>query len=486
MAILSPEGRVIDFNEQLAPGEGLPHDQVIGRLFWETPWWQDLPEMQADWPRRLQAAAAAGAMHFSEDTFTSSSGEQRWATAAVHAVRDDDGAIECFIVQASDITERKRAEVLRASLEAQLRETQKLQAIGTLAGGIAHDFNNILGAILGNVALAGEAVGAGHPALEPLSHIKRAGKRARSLVQQILAFSRRQPHELQAQPLQPVIVETIGLLRTTLPADVRLESRLAHGALWVRCDATQMQQVLMNLCTNAWHALPGGRGRIEVGLERLFDERVHLWVADDGIGMDEATQQRIFEPFFTTKAVNQGTGLGLSVVHGIVVEHGGTVTVDSAPGRGTVFHIHLPVADAETDIPPAAESMFSALDEGGGRHVLYLDDDEVMVPLAGQLLRRAGYRVTTFSDPEMALAVLRDDAASFDIVVTDFNMPGRNGLDVARELARIAPALPVVMSSGYIDEQLRSEAVRLGVRHLLHKEHTLDDLCRLVSLALSS
>ncbi|MEP7301836.1 MAG: ATP-binding protein [Caldimonas sp.] len=487
MAILSPQGRVLDFNEQLAPGEGAPREQIVGRLFWDTVWWQGQPAMQAAWPARLQAAAAASRPLLSEDVFTSSSGEKRWATAALHAVRDADGGLDCFIVQASDITEKKHAEAVRASLEAQLRETQKMQAIGTLAGGIAHDFNNILAAILGNLALAADAVGPGHPALAPLAQIQRAGSRARSLVQQILAFSRREPHELHVQPLQPVLEETIGLLRTTLPADVNLATRLDRASLWARCDATQIQQVVMNLCMNAWHALNDGRGRIEVGAGHAADGRVHLWVGDDGSGMSADIRQRIFEPFFTTRPVDIGTGLGLSVVHGIVVEHGGTIEVDSAPGAGSVFHVYLPGVDAEPEPEPTCPAelgLAQATADGAGRHVLFLDDDPAMLPLASALLTRAGYRVTTFHDPELALAALRAEPSVFDGIVTDFNMPGRNGLDVLRELASIAPGLPAVMASGYIDDALRAEAARHGVRHLLHKENMRDDLCRLVQLAL--
>jgi PAS domain S-box-containing protein len=479
MAILSPEGRVIDFNEQLAGGTGLPRDEVIGRLFWETAWWQGQPERQAAWPQRLREAVARGSVVVEEDRFISSSGEPRWASAAVQAVRDESGDIDCFIVQATDITARKQAQEAQAALEAQMRETHKLQAIGTLAGGIAHDFNNILGAILGNVALARDAIGPQHAALDSLQLIKRAASRGRSLVQQILAFSRQQPQQLRVQPLQPVIEETLALLRTTLPKTVTLHHRLTPAALWVRCDPTQIQQVLMNLCTNAWHALPEGCGRIEVGVGRDDDGRVRLWVSDDGVGMDTATQRRVFEPFFTTKPVDQGTGLGLSVVHGIVVDHGGEVRIDSAPGRGSVFHVLLPSADPDLSTQPASDSTLGALD-AGVRHVLYLDDDEVMVPVARQLLERAGHRVTTHRDPQAAIAELAVPGHGIDVVVTDFNMPGCNGLEVVRRLAQVSPGLPVVLCSGYFDEHLREQAAALGVRHLLPKEDTLDELCRVV------
>src|SRR5205814_4727110 len=242
-------------------------------------------------------------------------------------------------------------------VEAQLRHGQKMDSVGTLAGGIAHDFNNILGAVIGNVALARQEVGEGHAALLHLDEIHKASVRARNLVRQILTFSRREPQELLTQPLRPIVEETHQLLRATLAARVEIEVALGDALLHVEADATQVQQVLMNLCTNAWHALPDGAGRIHIGLDATsLDEAAaqrlgglpggryaHLWVSDTGIGMDAATRERIFEPFFTTKPVGQGTGLGLSVVHGILSAHHGAIDVDSEPGQGSTFHLYFPV-----------------------------------------------------------------------------------------------------------------------------------------------
>jgi signal transduction histidine kinase len=263
-----------------------------------------------------------------------------------------------------------RADGERRSLEAQLREAQRIESIGTLAGGIAHDFNDILAAILGNVALARDDIGDGHPAQRSLEQIRKASLRARDLVQQILAFGRRQQHSLVSQPLQPLIDEAVAPLRSTLPSSVTLECTLATEPLHAEVDATQIQQVLMNLCTNAWHALHGQSGVIRIGLEPhsvgpgtpragkalAAGNYAHVWVEDAGIGMDSATQARIFEPFFTTKPVGQGTGLGLSVVHGIVAAHHGTIRVDSALGQGTTVHLYLPVVDAAPVTAPRSEA----------------------------------------------------------------------------------------------------------------------------------
>ena len=483
MAVLSRAGRVIDFNEQFAPGARLPREEVIGRLFWETAWWNGQPEIVAAWPLRLQAAAQSDAPCVYHDHFTSPAGEPRWAEAAVHAVRDENGAPEGFIVQATDTTGQRRAEALREAVEQRLRDAQRLHAIGTLAGGIAHDFNNILGAIRGNLALVLDSLPAGHPALPPLTQIERASLRGRSLVRQILAFSRNEPGEMRPEPLQPLVEETVSLLRPTLPPGVVLQTRLAAGTVWACVNSSQIHQVLMNLCTNAWQALHDGRGEITVGVETRPDGDAHLWVADDGSGMDAQTQRRVFEPFFTTKPVDVGSGLGLSVVHGIVQAHGGTVSIDSVPGRGTTVHVHLPAAHGKAEAA-ASEAAHAPAPGRGDRHVLYLDDDEVMAPLAGQLLRRDGFRVTTFVDSGQALAALRDPGHGFDVFVTDFNMPGRSGLEVIRVLKEFAPDVPVVLTSGYIDDGLRSQAAERGVTLLVNKEDLREHLCRAVDAAL--
>ena len=404
-------------------------------------------------------------------------------------------------VAMTDISDRKEAEADLRKFEAQLRDVQKMESIGTLAGGIAHDFNNILGAILGNVALACEDVGPNHPAMGSLEEIRKASVRARNLVQQILTFSRREPQELVTQALQPVIVETHKLLRATLPARVELEIVLADAPVRALVDATQLQQVLMNLCTNAWHALGEAAGRIVVGLDAVVLDRAatqrlgavppgpyaHLWVGDSGIGMDAATRARIFEPFFTTKPVGHGTGLGLSVVHGIVSSHHGAISVDSELGHGSTFHLYLPLVEAEAPAAASAETAppVPVATPGHGAHVLYIDDDETMVVMVERILERAGYRVTGFRNPQEAIAVVREQPGTFDLVVTDFNMPECSGLDVARELARFQPQLPVLISSGYITEELRDEARLAGVRGLLEKQNIFEDISGLLARILS-
>ncbi len=425
---------------------------------------------------------------------------RRWFELSVARKATSAGAMPRFIVLARDITDRKQSEADRRALERQLREAQKLESIGTLAGGIAHDFNNILAAILGNVALARGDLPQAHAAQVSLDQINKAGLRARSLVQQILTFSRSQRNALVAQPLRPVVEESLALLRATLPASVRLDTVLPDQTLTIEADATQLQQVVINLCTNAWHALPEGRGRIEVGCEALADAVaiaprddelppgpcVHLWVRDNGIGMDAATQERIFDPFFTTKPVGQGTGLGLSVVHGIVRGHHGAIRVDSEPGAGSTFHLYLPRMTAPDAAGDAQGGSTEASAQGSGEQVLYVDDDEVMVLMVQRLLQRAGYDVATCGGAAEALALVRADPARFAIVVSDYNMPETSGLDLAAALVRLRPGLPLIITSGYVTDELRVRAAQLGVRALLKKENSFDELAALVHRVLAA
>jgi signal transduction histidine kinase/ActR/RegA family two-component response regulator len=406
--------------------------------------------------------------------------------------RDAQGRPVRMVGTHTDVSEHKQADAQQRALETQLRESQKMEAIGTLAGGVAHDFNNLLAAILGNLALAREDVGADHLAEESLQEIHRAAIRARQLVQQILTFSRRQTQEFQRQPLTPLVAEALGLMRSLLPAGVRLINRLPSAELQVLCDATQVQQVLMNLCTNAWQTYQGKGGEVTVALqERALDPAeaealglpeagLHacLSVIDNGPGMDADTQRRIFEPFFTTKAPGTGTGLGLAVVHGIVKAHRGAIVVRSRPGEGARFDVYLPAA-----CTPGGEPMDSPLvpavapAAAPGRHIVYIDDYEAMVFLVGRLLRKRGYRASTFGSGEAALAWLRaHPQEAVDLVLTDQNMPGLCGVDVAVALRTQRPDLPVAIVSGHVNEQLLQDAAAAGVREVLGKQDSMDAL----------
>ena len=421
-------------------------------------------------------------------------------TVQVSAQRSADGREGLVVLL--DLTERLAAEAAHLALELQLHESQKMEAVGILAGGIAHDFNNLLAAILGNVVLAQEDVGEGHEALISLAQIRQASVRARNLVQQILAFSRRQPVVPTRTALQTPIQETLTLLHATLPAGVQLQASLDEQPLTVLADATQLQQVVMNLCTNAWQALPAEGGRIDVQLNAVLPGTItdppppaglaggghaRLRVRDNGAGMDEATQSHVFEPFFTTKPVGSGTGLGLAVVHGIVTSMGGLLSVHSAPGQGSSFEVWLPLIDGPTraEVVPVEPGMPLTSTEGLARHVVCVDDDTLMLQMMERWLTRQGYRVSAYADPQVALQALRAAPMSVDLVVTDFNMPGLSGLALAQALSALRPDLPIILSSGHMSEGLQRDAHRCGVREVIYKENTVAQLGALLQRLLT-
>ncbi len=422
--------------------------------------------------------------------------EQRWFRLWVTPLQ---GSWPGVVICHENITPRKRAEERQASLEAQLRESQKMQAVGTLAGGIAHDFNNIIATVLGNAELVRQDVPDNAQAQESLEEITKAARRGRELVRQILSFSRRQPAVRKPITLNPIVEEAGRLLRATLPARLSLNIQCASDVPAVLADATQIQQVIINLATNAMQAIGSQPGRIDIclysvmldqamaeahsGLRAMCAVRpgraVRVRVSDTGPGIDKAVLARIFEPFFTTKAVDEGTGLGLAVVHGIVEGHEGVIEAKSEPGQGASFVIYFPVAQSAADETCPEEGKASEV-RGSGERILYLDDDESMVSLVKRLLERRGYSVCSYVDQAAALAALRANAHAFRLVVTDYNMPGMSGLDIAREVRAIRADLPVAVASGFIDEDLQCQAGAAGVRELIFKADAVEDFCDVV------
>ncbi|PZO12115.1 MAG: hypothetical protein DCF26_19675 [Burkholderiales bacterium] len=453
----------------------------------------DVAQMELDRAAHFEGRAP---MYRNEHRIRCKDGRWKWVlTRGVVIARDDNGLPLRMVGTHTDITELKEAESHQRALESQLRESQKMEAIGTLAGGVAHDFNNLLAAILGNLVLAREDVGENHPAQESLAEISRAAIRARQLVQQILTFSRRQTQAMQRQPLKPLVEEALGLMRSLLPAGLKLVTRLPSAGLQVLADATQMQQVLMNLCTNAWQSMEGGSGDITVALRevRLDPSQALqlggiasgtyacLSVADNGPGMDIETQRRIFEPFFTTKAPGAGTGLGLAVVHGIVKAHRGAINVHSEPGEGTRFDVYLPLAAAADAGESAAGTVGLAPAPMpiavGGKHVVYIDDYEALVFLVGRLLRKHGHQATTFESGEAALQWLQaHPEVPVDLVVSDQNMPGLSGVETAVEIRRLRPGLKIAIISGHVNDQLLNDASAAGVSDVMGKQDSMDAL----------
>ena len=475
---------------QVSGGRAFDNNVGLRRVIGQRPWEAGSAGMEpVDWESHRRQLEAHEPFRDFEITHEGPDGALYTVSVSGEPVFDATGRFTGYRGVGRDITEQRRGQVLRLELEAQLREAQKMEAIGVLAGGIAHDFNNVLAGILGNASLALQDLSPGHPAAVSLEQIRKAGLRGRGLVQQILAFARRQPREVVSCELRPLLEECIGLLRSTLPAGVTLEVALGEQRLFVMADPTQIEQVLMNLCTNAWHSLGGKPGRVAVTLSDVALDAAaarqlgaglapgawaRIAVEDNGRGMDAVTRARIFEPFFTTKPVGEGTGLGLAVAHGIIAAHSGVIRVLTAPEQGSTFEIYLPLS-AEAPSADRQQPLEMAL-RGHGERVLYIDDDEVMVVMVERLLERLGYRVTCLHDPARAIEFVRAAPRDIDIVVSDLNMPELSGLDVARALNAIRPELPVIISSGNLPDQLQAEARLAGVRALVHKQYTLEEL----------
>ncbi len=483
-------GRLIEVNDAYERTTGFQRDQLLGH----TP--EELGIVAASRrARAYQLWSNGDPARDIEIAFKHASGEERTALASADFI--ELGGERCIIVGVHDVTEQRRSEAAKAELEEELRQVQKLESLGTLASGIAHDFNNILGAMLGYTEIAKLDAAALPGVLESLGEVQRAGERAKELVRQILTFGRRHPLERRPIRLGPIIAEVHRLLRATLPATIELIVDAGPEAERVHADPTQMHQVLLNLATNAAHAIGGKPGRIELRL-RCHDgpEHAHrranlgpgryveLTVTDDGAGMTQETVARVFEPFFTTKKPGEGTGLGLSVVHGIVKDHDGVIVVESEPSVGSRFHVLLPVF--EESAPEVELAREEPLEFGNRERILFIDDEPVLCSAAKKLLDRLNYVTTTRTRAAEAVALFSADPTAFDLVITDLTMPAMTGVDVAQQIQRARPGTPLLLATGF-NASLTLDAVRaLGIHDLLTKPLSAVTLAEKIRAALRS
>ena len=405
-----------------------------------------------------------------------------------------DGHIDSILETDNDITERRRAEQDRRRLEASLLQAQKLEAMGTLAGGVAHDFNNILGAVLGYGELAQGAVPPDSAVRRYVDRMMSAGLRAKSLVERILAFSRSGVGPRVPVHVQSVVVETLEMLSVALPDNIRVEQSLCAGDAAVTGDATQIHQVVLNLCSNAAQAMKSG-GRLIVELDVVGFEEPHtvitgalppgryvrLCVQDTGSGIEPHLRDRIFDPFFTTKGVGVGTGLGLSLVHGIVTDLGGGVDMTSELDRGTTFSIYLPQQGRVDPVSTKDES----IPQGNGAAVMLVDDEEMLVRLGEEMVAGLGYKATGFTSAVEALEEFRADPQRFSAVLSDETMPGMTGSQLTEKLIAIRPDIPVILMSGHAGPALAARARTAGARDVLAKPLAARDIARALANALS-
>ncbi|MFQ5642005.1 MAG: PAS domain S-box protein, partial [bacterium] len=391
-----------------------------------------------------------------------------------------------------DVTERKRAEKEKSELETRLRQSQKMEAIGTLAGGIAHDFNNILWVILGNAEMGLRKLSEDSVVRDKLQEILTASKRAKELVEQILTFSRQEEQECKPVQIHFIVKEALRLLQASLPSTIEIRQDIRDcGA--VLADPSQIHQVIMNLGTNAYQAMGELGGLLEVSMEvvdldaksiKSYPELqigrfVEMTIRDTGCGMDPTTAERIFDPYFTTKGVGEGTGMGLATVHGIVTGLGGAIKVNSEPGKGSTFRVFLPRHDGSISEESEVERETSEL--RGNEHILVVDDEEQVVTMLGDMLEELGYEVTTETSSVEVLRQFQAHSDRFDLVITDRTMPRMTGLELAEEMVRIRPDIPIILATGFSKIVTEDKIKHSGIRECLKKPivfHDLEDAIR--------
>ena len=382
------------------------------------------------------------------------------------------------------------------NMESRLRHSQKMEAIGTLAGGIAHDFNNILLPIIGYTQMTSADLPPDNPAAENLAEILKGALRAKELVKRILTFSRRYKEERKALKAQSVIEEALKLIRASLPSTIEIHQNIDSDCASILADPTQLHQIVMNLCTNAYQAMTETGGVLEVTLSEVRltaadlessdlnpGAYVCLKVSDTGCGIDNSNIERIFEPYFTTKEKDKGTGMGLAVVHGIIKSYDGDIKVYSEPGKGTVFQVYIPRLVIDTESPVNSEQIILP---GRGEHILLVDDEKTVVNIETKMLARIGYRVTAKTSSLEALELFRTSPQDYDLVITDMTMPGMTGDKLAKELLQIRPDIPIIVSTGFNENISREKAATLGIKVLMLKPVTLEDLSRATRQALTT
>jgi len=477
--------RFLRFNQRFCDILGYSRREMGERTHFDITHEHDL-HLDSEYFEKLRAGVIRE--YTREKRYIRKDGEIVWASVAVTRVGQPDAEATAFISVVLDITERKR-------IDDHFLQAQKMEALGQFSGGVAHDFNNILAAIGGYTELSLMALKENPGVRSHLGSVLKAAGRAADLVRQILTFSRQEPQRREAILLQPVIEESLKLMRATIPSTVEFVTSIEADAPPVLANGNQIHQILMNLGINAWHSMKETPGIIEVKLNKLVvspeyaatkprlraGAYVCVSVSDSGSGMDPVTLRRIFEPFFTTKKPGEGTGLGLSVVHGIMDSHDGAVTVHSQVGVGTIFRLYFPVHGGEI-APPLVENR--SLVKGNGQRILVVDDEDILASMMQKMLTNLGYVVESSTDPAVALELIRTDPARFALVISDQTMPVITGLDLANRIRKIGATMPILLMTGYSLSLTAERIEEAGIRQLLLKPIAAQSLATAVDAAL--
>jgi|GEM_PF-1900584 len=478
MGLFSTDGKYLAANRAGLEFAGVDESFLMGKTLWETLWWKDSKE-KSDRSKNYFLKAVAGEHLRFETSNLTKGGAPRTIDSSLRPIYNDEGEVIYICAEGRDITDKKAAEKEKNRLEAQLLQAQKLEAIGTLAGGVAHDFNNILGGIIGLAELAQEDVNQDDPLKYYIDQIALAGYRARDLVEQILLFSRQKDQDTQPVDVKVMAKEVVRLLRSTVPRTIEIKTRFLPEKAQVMSSPAQIHQILMNLCTNAVHAMAPQGGILSISMEEADLDRnvisalpglnpgafLILEVGDSGHGIPGDILGKIFDPFFSTKARGEGTGLGLAVVHGIVKKQGGEILVDSKPGEGTRVSIYLPMAKGE-----AVRELPGNIDiHGGNEHILLVDDEPLMIEAISLMLERLGYRVTAVSDSRDAWELFSENPDRFDLVITDNQMPHMGGISLAEKMFGRNPHTRIILCTGFGDRLTIRLAQQIGIKAIVYK-----------------
>lgn len=454
---------------------------ISGKNWFET----FIPESSRGNVRNVFAKLLAGniePVEYYKNAVISKTGKEKYIAWHNTFITDSEGNVSGILSSGEDITEKKQ-------LEDRLRQTQKMESIGTLAGGIAHDFNNILSSIIGFTELALTEVDNGTELEDDLQEVYAAGRRAKELVRQILTFARQSDERIKPIQVNAVAREVLKFIRSSIPTTIRIKDKIESRA-YIMGSETQIHQVLMNLCTNAAHAMADTGGVLEVGLEDVTLNRVttisrqvlragryiRIKVSDTGVGMSSRMMDSIFEPYFTTKKPGEGTGMGLAVVHGIVESYGGKICVDSHPGIGTDFVIYLPVTHTRKGHRPYEQAELP----GGHEAILFVDDEASIAKMGSRLIGQLGYSVTTLTSSLEALSLFRSAPETFDLVITDLTMPNLTGEKLALEMLKIRPDIPIILCTGYNKKISNAKAEEMGIKAFENKPFVKEDLAKTI------
>lgn len=490
--IETPTGRFLTVNNRYCEIVGYSREEMLGKTFQVLTHPDDLPADLNNMARLCRNEIREFSM---EKRYFHKNGSMKWVNLTVSPLWQPGEEPTFHVAIVEDITERKQAEEEKQQLEAQLRQAHKMEAVGTLAGGIAHEFNNVLGIILGNAELAKDDIPEWSPARFNLDEIKGASLRARDVVRQLLTFSRKGEENQQPLDLALVVKDAVKFLRSSIPTTVEIRQNITDTCHTVIADPTQIHQVLLNLSTNAVHAMEETGGVLQFSLQNTTlgstgqgpeaglrpGEYVLLQVSDTGTGIPAEILERIFDPYFTTKEVGKGTGMGLAMVHGIVEAHGGSIQVESHPGSGTTFKIFYPAAKEKSRVLPALEEELPT----GTERILFVDDETSIATLGALMLARLGYQAQAETNPTKALETFAADPEQFDLIITDTTMPGMTGDQLIKKVLQIRPNMKTILCTGYsqrIDEEL---ARNIGARAYAIKPLDKKELARTVRKVLN-